>query len=171
MKVNCHSLFSTVKAFLPQMKAQKHGHIVTIASDLSLFSTACVENYCASKFAEVGFHESLAHELHAEEAEGVKITLVCPYVVNTGMFDGCKIRYAKIIIIQLRSKNVWRVKQSSEFLALFTDLSLYTLCSFLRLLPLESNVTAYHFIGSDKCMYPFIETMKNQITNSSVAVA
>lgn len=33
----------TVKAFLPQMKAQDHGHIVTIASVLGLFSTACVE--------------------------------------------------------------------------------------------------------------------------------
>lgn len=33
----------TVKAFLPRMKAQNHGHIVTVASVLGLFSTACVE--------------------------------------------------------------------------------------------------------------------------------
>lgn len=51
------------------------------------------QDYCASKFAAVGFHESLAHELLAEEVEGVKTTLVCPYIVNTGMFEGCKIRY------------------------------------------------------------------------------
>lgn len=50
------------------------------------------QDYCASKFAAVGFHESLAHELLAEEVEGVKTTLVCPYIVNTGMFEGCKIR-------------------------------------------------------------------------------
>ena len=31
------------KAFLPQMKEKNHGHIVTIASALGLFSTACVE--------------------------------------------------------------------------------------------------------------------------------
>ncbi|KAF7662943.1 hypothetical protein LDENG_00223560 [Lucifuga dentata] len=92
MKVNCHALFWTVKAFLPQMKAQNHGHIVTMASVLGLFSTACVEDYCASKFASVGFHESLAHELLTEEIDGVKTTLVCPYIVNTGMFEGCKIR-------------------------------------------------------------------------------
>lgn len=41
----------------------------------------------------MGFHESLAHELLAEEVDGVKTTLVCPYIVNTGMFEGCKIRY------------------------------------------------------------------------------
>lgn len=39
----CVCVFQTVKAFLPQMKAQNHGHIVTIASVLGLFSTACVE--------------------------------------------------------------------------------------------------------------------------------
>uniref|UniRef100_A0A8C4I4A6 Short-chain dehydrogenase/reductase 3 n=1 Tax=Dicentrarchus labrax TaxID=13489 RepID=A0A8C4I4A6_DICLA len=89
MKVNCLALFWTVKAFLPQMKAQNHGHIVTIASVLGLFSTAC--DYCASKFAAVGFHESLAHELLAEEVEGVKTTLVCPYIVDTGMFAGLEL--------------------------------------------------------------------------------
>lgn len=51
-----------------------------------------VQDYCASKFAAVGFHESLAHELLAEEVDGVKTTLVCPYIVDTGMFEGCKIR-------------------------------------------------------------------------------
>uniref|UniRef100_A0A3Q1B310 Retinol dehydrogenase 20 n=1 Tax=Amphiprion ocellaris TaxID=80972 RepID=A0A3Q1B310_AMPOC len=76
----------TVKAFLPQMKAQNHGHIVTIASVLGLF-TVFYFDYCASKFAAVGFHESLAHELLAEEVEGVKTTLVCPYIVDTGMFE------------------------------------------------------------------------------------
>lgn len=39
----CVCVSQTVKAFLPQMKAQNHGHIVTIASVLGLFSTACVE--------------------------------------------------------------------------------------------------------------------------------
>lgn len=39
----CVCVSQTVKAFLPQMKANNHGHIVTIASVLGLFSTACVE--------------------------------------------------------------------------------------------------------------------------------
>uniref|UniRef100_A0A672ISI9 Short-chain dehydrogenase/reductase 3 n=1 Tax=Salarias fasciatus TaxID=181472 RepID=A0A672ISI9_SALFA len=88
--VNCHALFWMTKAFLPQMKAQNHGHIVTVASALGLFSTAC--DYCASKFGAVGFHESLTHELLAEDLDGIKTTLVCPYIVDTGMFAGCEIR-------------------------------------------------------------------------------
>uniref|UniRef100_A0A7N6FFY6 Short-chain dehydrogenase/reductase 3 n=1 Tax=Anabas testudineus TaxID=64144 RepID=A0A7N6FFY6_ANATE len=88
--VNCHALFWMTKAFLPQMKTKNHGHIVTVASALGLFSTAC--DYCASKFAAVGFHESLTHELRAEDLDGIKSTLVCPYIVDTGMFAGCEIR-------------------------------------------------------------------------------
>uniref|UniRef100_A0A3B5QXM3 Short-chain dehydrogenase/reductase 3 n=1 Tax=Xiphophorus maculatus TaxID=8083 RepID=A0A3B5QXM3_XIPMA len=93
--VNCHALFWMTKAFLPQMKARNHGHIVTIASALGLFTTAC--DYCASKFGAVGFHESLAHELRAENHDGIKTTLVCPYIVDTGMFSGCEIRNIPLI--------------------------------------------------------------------------
>lgn len=50
------------------------------------------QDYCASKFGVVGFHESLSHELKAAEKDGIKTTLVCPYLVDTGMFRGCRIR-------------------------------------------------------------------------------
>lgn len=50
------------------------------------------QDYCASKFGAVGFHESLTHELLAENLDGIKTTLVCPYIVDTGMFAGCEIR-------------------------------------------------------------------------------
>lgn len=54
-----------------------------------------VQDYCASKFAAIGLHESLSHGLQAEEeCDGVKTTLVCPYLVDNHMFDGCKIRYS-----------------------------------------------------------------------------
>ncbi|MEE6463728.1 hypothetical protein FKM82_006034 [Ascaphus truei] len=92
MMVNCHAHFWTTKAFLPKMMEINHGHIVTIASSLGLFSTAGVEDYCASKFGAVGFHESLSHELKAADKDGIKTTLVCPYLVDTGMFRGCRIR-------------------------------------------------------------------------------
>ncbi|GAA6221921.1 retinol dehydrogenase 10-A-like [Lates japonicus] len=175
MKVNCHALFWTVKAFLPQMKAQSHGHIVTIASVLGLFSTACVEDYCASKFAAVGFHESLAHELLAEEVEGVRTTLVCPYIVDTGMFEGCKIREeVELLLPPLEPQ--YCVEQAMN--AILIDQPLvciprltYLPVLFRALLPWESNVVAYRFMGSDKCMYPFIDTMSKQSSNGSIKVA
>lgn len=46
-------------------------------------------DYCSSKFAAVGFAESVALEMIAAGKDGVKTTIVCPYFINTGMFDGC----------------------------------------------------------------------------------
>lgn len=43
--------------------------------------------------------------------------------------------------------------------------------SSFRLLPWESNVVTYRFMGSDKCMVPFIDTMKKQAANAAIAVA
>ncbi|XP_072308542.1 retinol dehydrogenase 10 [Eucyclogobius newberryi] len=172
LKVNCHALFWTVKAFLPQMKAQNHGHIVTVASVLGLFSTACVEDYCASKFAAVGFHESLAHELVAEEVEGVKTTLVCPYIVDTGMFQGCKIREeVELVLSPLEPQ--YCVEQAMNAILINQPLVCiprltYLPVLFRALLPWESNVIAYRFMGSDKCMYPFIDSMKPKLESNPI---
>ncbi|XP_060925130.1 retinol dehydrogenase 10 [Limanda limanda] len=173
MKVNCHALFWTVKAFLPQMKAQNHGHIVTIASVLGLFSTSCVEDYCASKFAAVGFHESLAHELLAEDVEGVKTTLVCPYIVDTGMFEGCKIREEVELVLPPLDPQ-YCVEQAMNAILIDQPLVCIPRLTYLpflsrALLPWESNVVVYRFMGSDKCMYPFIDT-KKQASNGCIKV-
>lgn len=50
----------------------------------------CITDYCASKFAAVGFAESIDMEMRALRKTGVKTTIVCPFVINTGMFDGLK---------------------------------------------------------------------------------
>ncbi|XP_062324616.1 retinol dehydrogenase 10 [Osmerus eperlanus] len=169
MKVNCHALFWTVKAFLPQMKTQNHGHIVTVASVLGLFSTACVEDYCASKFAAVGFHESLAHELAAEEIEGIKTTLVCPYIVDTGMFEGCRIRdEAELFLSPLDP--LYCVEEAMNAILIDQPMVCIPRITYLAyicraLLPWESNVITYRFTGSDKCMYPFVDAMKKRTTN------
>ncbi|XP_077459192.1 retinol dehydrogenase 10-A [Stigmatopora argus] len=175
LKVNCLALFWTVKAFLPQMKAQDHGHIVTVASVLGLFSTGCVEDYCASKFAAVGFHESLAHELLAEKVEGVKTTLVCPYIVDTGMFEGCKIREEMELVLPPLDPQ-YCVEQAMN--AILIDQPLvciprltYLPVLFRALLPWESNVVSYRFMGSDKCMYPFIEAKKKKMLNGVNSMA
>ena len=75
------------------------GHVVTIASAAGLFGGRKLADYCASKFAAVGYMESLAIELHGAAVGGnsdpaykgapnVKTTVVCPYFIATGMFTG-----------------------------------------------------------------------------------
>ena len=82
------ALLQTVKSFLGKMMEKNHGHVVTIASAAGLFGTNGLADYCASKFAAVGFSESLALEIKAARASDVHISIVCPYFINTGMFEG-----------------------------------------------------------------------------------
>nr|XP_014709253.2 retinol dehydrogenase 10 [Equus asinus] len=172
MMVNCHAHFWTTKAFLPTMLEINHGHIVTVASSLGLFSTAGVEDYCASKFGVVGFHESLSHELKAAEKDGIKTTLVCPYLVDTGMFRGCRIR-KEIEPFLPPLKPDYCVKQAMK--AILTDQPMictprlmYIVTFMKSILPFEAVVCMYRFLGADKCMYPFIAQRK-QATNNNEA--
>lgn len=88
MGVNSFAHFWTVQEFLPGMLARRHGHIVTIASVMGLIGSAGLTDYCASKFAAVGFAHSLRYELQKLTGGTVTSTLVCPYAINTGMFRG-----------------------------------------------------------------------------------
>ncbi|KAK6492043.1 retinol dehydrogenase 10-A [Huso huso] len=170
MMVNCHAHFWTTKAFLPKMLEMNHGHIVTVASSLGLFSTAGVEDYCASKFGAVGFHESLSHELKATEKDDIKMTLVCPYLVDTDMFRGCRIR-KEIEPFLPPLKSEYCVKQAMR--AILTDQAmictprLMYMVNFMKsILPFEAVVCMYRFLGADKCMYPFIAQRKQAMNNN-----
>lgn len=55
--------FQTVKAFLPTMMEKNSGHIVSIASLAGHVGVPKLVDYCASKFAAVGFDEALRMEL------------------------------------------------------------------------------------------------------------
>jgi len=46
--------------------------------------------YAASKWAVIGWSDSVRLELKQAGFDHVKVTTVCPYYVNTGMFDGAK---------------------------------------------------------------------------------
>ena len=87
--------FQTIKAFVPDMISKNHGHIITIASGAGHFGVAGLVDYCSSKFGAVGTHLSLSQELDTIGSTGVKTTCICPYFINTGMFEGVKTRYAQ----------------------------------------------------------------------------
>mmetsp|Transcript_16369 Transcript_16369/g.35491 ORF Transcript_16369/g.35491 Transcript_16369/m.35491 type:complete len:312 (-) Transcript_16369:89-1024(-) len=93
MKVNIMAHFWTVKAFLPSMVDTNHGHVVTVASSAGVVGVHGLADYCASKFAAVGFDESIRMELTKLNKTGVKTTCVCPYYIHTGMFDGVQTKF------------------------------------------------------------------------------
>ena len=89
MVVNAESNFWTVKEVLPTMLKRNSGQIVTISSLAGLVGAPYVTDYCASKFASYGFSDALRCELYAR-GKNIKVTTICPYFVNTGMFEGCR---------------------------------------------------------------------------------
>ena len=97
-QVNALALFWTARAFLPGMLAAGKGHIVTVASAAGLAGTSRLVDYSASKFAAVGFDESLRMELKRLGCP-VRTTVVCPFFIETGMFEGVKTRFAWVLPI------------------------------------------------------------------------
>ncbi len=89
--VNTLALYWVTKAFLPAMIERNRGHVVTVASAAGLLGVAKQTDYSASKHAAVGFDESLRNELR-RLAPGVMTTVVCPYYIDTGMFEGVRSR-------------------------------------------------------------------------------
>jgi all-trans-retinol dehydrogenase (NAD+) len=90
-RVNVLAHVWLLQALLPAMLRERRGHIVTVASAAGLFGAPMMADYCASKFAAVGLHESLRLELKKlGQGEQVRTTLVCPAHVQTRLFDGYK---------------------------------------------------------------------------------
>ena len=81
-----------VQCFLPSMLERNHGHVVNIASVAGFVGCAQLVDYCAAKFGSVGFTDSLNYELTTYARPGVHTTCVCPYFIDTGMFEGFKVR-------------------------------------------------------------------------------
>ena len=62
-RVNILSHFTLIRLLLPKMMAQKKGHIISIASMASYTGCAGLGDYCATKHAVLGMHETLVTEL------------------------------------------------------------------------------------------------------------
>jgi len=93
-QVNCLAHIWMAKHFLPDMIEQKRGHIVAISSIAGLIGNKYLSDYCASKFAVVGFMEALECELHDGDANpGIHLTTVCPSCMSTGMFKSFTSRF------------------------------------------------------------------------------
>ena len=82
MEINYFGTIALTKAVLPIMQKQKKGHIATVSSSSGKFGFFQRSAYSASKFAQVGFFESLRFE---EEKNNIKISLVFPFLVNTNI--------------------------------------------------------------------------------------
>ena len=127
--VNALALFWVTKAFLPAMVDAGHGHITTVASAAGLVGVARQTDYSASKHAAVGFDESLRAELR-RIAPRIRTTVVCPYYVDTGMFDGVRTRVPFLLPILQQDDVALRIAD-----AITKDRRVVVLPPIVRLIP------------------------------------
>ena len=77
--------------FLPAMIAEPgECRMLNLASAAGFTPNPRMAAYAASKWAVIGWSDSVRLELKQAGHDHVKVTTVCPYYVRTGMFDGAK---------------------------------------------------------------------------------
>jgi NAD(P)-dependent dehydrogenase (short-subunit alcohol dehydrogenase family) len=81
---NLRGLFLSNRAVLPAMMKQKTGDILNLSSTSGLRGFAYDGPYCASKFAALGFTESLAEEVRPF---GIRVQALLPGPVATGIWS------------------------------------------------------------------------------------
>ncbi|MDR2743377.1 MAG: SDR family oxidoreductase [Treponema sp.] len=155
MNVNTLAHFWTGKAFLPSMLERNSGHIVTIASAAGIVGVQGLADYNASKFAAFGFNESLRMELRRLKSP-VRTTIVCPFFIDTGMFDGVKTRFPFLFPILKQEYVARRIVKAvlKNRKRLVMPPAIYSV--FLgRLLPIGAFDALVDFLGINKAMDAF----------------
>ncbi len=77
--------------FLPSMiAASGECRVLNLASAAGFTPNPRMAVYAASKWAVIGWSDSVRLELKQAGLDHVRVTTVCPYYVRTGMFEGAK---------------------------------------------------------------------------------
>jgi len=92
MNVNLKGTFLCCRAFVPWMIEQKYGKIINMSSKSGKSANAWFSAYCTSKFAIIGFTQSLALDL---ASYGINVNAICPGIVFTPHWDELEKQYAR----------------------------------------------------------------------------
>jgi len=82
INVNLGGNFLCCRAFIPSMRKQKGGRIISVASGIAHYGAKEFAPYAASKAAIIGFVKSLAREVGHD---GITVNALCPGAANTAM--------------------------------------------------------------------------------------
>ncbi len=82
LDINLGGNFLCARAFVPAMRKQRSGRIISIASSIAHTGAKEFADYAASKAAIIGFVKALARELGPD---GITVNAICPGSANTDM--------------------------------------------------------------------------------------
>lgn len=89
-RINVDGVVTVTRTFLPDLIAADDGHLVNIASASGFIGLPFGSTYAASKWAVIGFSDSIRLELGLLGHDHVGVTAVCPSYVDTGLFEGAR---------------------------------------------------------------------------------
>lgn len=91
MQVNALAPMYITREFLPGMiQSAREARVVNIASAAGTVANPRMSVYAASKWAVIGWSDSLRLELVQQGFEHVRVTTVVPSYISTGMFEGAR---------------------------------------------------------------------------------
>lgn len=91
IRINVLGPMHVARAFLPAMiAAGRQARILNVASASGQLSVPRMSVYTGSKWAVIGWSDSLRLELEREGHGHVRVTTLIPSYIKTGMFDGAR---------------------------------------------------------------------------------
>lgn len=97
LDVNVRGVLHGIAAVLPGMQAQGHGQVINISSIGGLYVVPTAAVYCATKFAVRAISDGLR-----QESDKIRVTVVCPGVVESELADSISDEGARAAMKEFR---------------------------------------------------------------------
>ena len=121
MNINTIAPMVVALQFLPDMIARNSGHICNISSAGGLISNPKMSVYAASKWAVIGWSDSVRIELE-QMGSRVKVTTIAPYYIKTGMFNGVKSPIVPLMKPEYAARQIIRAIEKDSLVKVVTKL-------------------------------------------------
>ena len=136
MAINATAPMTVALQALPPMLERNVGHICNIASAAGFIANPRMSIYAASKWAVIGWSDSLRVELQ-ESKSNVHVTTIAPYYINTGMFDGVRSRIIPILKPEWVAKKILNAIEKNRKISSW-PLGYHLIRTLQALLPLRA---------------------------------
>ncbi|XP_045780063.1 17-beta-hydroxysteroid dehydrogenase 13-like isoform X1 [Maniola jurtina] len=151
-EVNCLAHLWMLQAFLPAMMERNHGHIVAMSSMAGVIGLRNLVPYCGTKFAVRGMMEAVHEELREDPRNfsGIKLTCICPYIVDTGLCKNPKIKFPSLMKILSPQEAVEHIVDAvrREYHEITIPSSLYYINQMFRVFPRSVPLHIKDFLDS-----------------------
>ncbi|MDN6356706.1 SDR family oxidoreductase [Yaniella sp.] len=158
-QVNALALYRVTRQFLPGMLNNRFGSVTVISSAAAFTGVARQTDYAASKWAALGFTESLRAEMR-HQGHNIHTLSVHPFYVATGMFEGATSPNVLLPILEPTyvADQVFRTLEAGKHQLVLPASA--SIARWLNILPVPVadrcrdlfgiNSTMDHFVGRDE---------------------